>query len=215
MAESAAAQPGAGRSLESAHESLLANKDLQFTFEAAKTRPVRQSPDWLRDFFAWLNDLFSVPAAVINILLWGMLAAFVLAVLFLLARELGALDWTRRKARAAPAQPQYQPDAQVAQALLADADALAAQGRFAEAVHVLLLRSVEDMRRWRPRAVEPSLTSRDLSDLEVLPPPARVAFSAMARLVETSLFGGRPIGEEAFKQSRKAYEDFALPGVWA
>ena len=36
--------------------------------------------------------------------------------------------------------------------LAREADALAAEGRFAEAIHHLLLRSVEDIGRRRPRA---------------------------------------------------------------
>ncbi len=213
MAMSAAAESGAA--VEAAHKELLTHTDLQFTFDDAAVREVSRSPQWLRDFFEWLNSLFSVPAEVMTVLMWGAVAAFVLVILFLIAREVGALDWTRKRPQAPPGEPLYRPEAQVALALLADADALAAEGRYEEAVHVLLLRSVEDMRRWRPRAVEPSFTSRDLSGLAILPPAARDAFSAMARLVETSLFGGRAVGQEGFAESRRAYEAFALPGVWA
>lgn len=217
MAQTAAAGPGgAGSSLESAHQALLARKDLQFTFDEAPLRQPRETPDWLRALFDWLESVLRLPAATLQALFWVLVIVALAAVAFLILREIGALDFTgRAKKRAAPAEPLYRPDAETAKALLADADALAAEGRYEEAVHVMLLRSVEDMRRWRPRSVEPSFTSRDLSGLPVLPEAARTAFAAMAQLVETSLFGGRPVGAEGFAASRKAYADFALPGTRA
>ena len=217
MAQAAAAEPGAaGASLESAHKAVLDRKDLQFTFDDAPLRRPAESPDWLRALFEWLQSVLSLPAELVRVLFWVLVIAAAGAVLFLILREVGALEFSAlRKKRAAPAEPLYRPDVETAKALLADADALAAEGRYEEAVHVLLLRSVEDMRRWRPKSVQPSFTSRDLAGLPSLPEAARAAFSAMARLVETSLFGGRPVGAEGFAASRKAYADFALPGVWS
>lgn len=215
MAQSPAAEPGAGQSLEGAHKALLERDDLQFVFEPPKVREVRETPNWLRDFFEGLGSLLNIPAQAVNVMFWVLVAVAVVAVLYLIAREVGALDFTIKRPKPAPADPLYRPDAETARTLLADADALAAQGLYEEAVHVLLLRSVDDVRRWRPGTVEPSFTSRDLAVLPVLPGPARTAFSAMARLVETSLFGGRPVGREGFDESRRAYAEFALPGVWA
>ena len=142
-------------------------------------------------------------------------SAAIAGVIFLIAREVG---WTeiirkRRKPRLAPVD--YRPDAEVARALLADADELAAQGRFAEAVHILLLRSIEDMQRFRPGSVRPAATSRDIAGLEVLPVTARPAFAAMAERVEVSLFGARAVDAEGFARARSDYEAFAFPKAWA
>ena len=49
-------------------------------------------------------------------------------------------------------------EAGAARARLADADALAAAGRFAEAVHLLLYRSVDDISDRRPGLVRPAMT---------------------------------------------------------
>lgn len=212
------AQGAAGaESLESAHKALRARDDLQFVFRDAETRETKPTPDWLTELFDAIGALFSGLAPVLEVLFWGLVVVAVLAVLYLIGRELIGLDFLgggKAKKKVQPA-PTYRPAEATARALLADADALAAQGLFEEAVHVLLLRSVDDMRRWRPGSVEPSATSRDLAILPILPNPARTAYSAMARLVEQSLFGGRPVGREGFEESRRAYADFALPGVWA
>jgi len=205
----------AARTLEQAHRAVLARRDLQFDLKEIPIPPRRPPPDWLANLLEGFASLFRGAAPVMQALFWGLVALAVLGLLFLILRELGALDWAFRKRKASPPVVQYRPEAEVAQTLLADADALAAEGRFAEAVHVLLLRSIEDMRRRRPRAVRPSFTSRDIGRLDILPEQARRAFGAMADLVETSLFGGRPVDAAGFGASRKAYEDFAFDRGWA
>src|SRR3546814_10172873 len=56
-----------------------------------------------------------------------------------------------------------QAEAGAARALLAEADALAAEGRFAEAAHLLLYRSVEDIEGRRPGLVKPDRKSTRLN----------------------------------------------------
>src|SRR5690606_26136672 len=101
----------------------------------------------------------------------------------------------------------------VAVALLSDADALAAQGRFAEAVHLLLLRSINDIDGRLPNAVRPALTARDIAGLDRLPTAARPTFRQIARVVEASLFGGGAVDQGAYGECRDAYEAFALAGT--
>lgn len=212
--DAAAAGGDAAATLESAHRALLERRDLQFNLDAREVTEPPRPPDWLREFSQWLGSLFDGLGPVFEVLFWGLVALAVLALLFLIVRELGGLDWALPKRKAKPVVEAYHPQTQVAHALLADADELAAQGRFAEAVHTLLLRSIEDMRRWRPRTVRPSLTSRDIGALDGLPTTARPAFAAMAQLVETSLFGGQPVDAQDFARSRTAYAAFAFEKAW-
>src|SRR3546814_8570614 len=88
-------------------------------------------------------------------------------------------------------------------------------GRFAEAVHLLLYRSVEDIEGRRPGLVKPAMTSRDLAEAHDLPSVARGAFSRIARAVEISLFGGRSIDAGAWEQCRAAYAELTVPKNWA
>ena len=205
----------AAHGLEAAHRALLQRRDLQFDLPGFKPPTPREPPHWLKALGDFLGSLFGGLGPIMEVLFWGLVAAAVAGVIFLIAREVG---WTeiirkRRKPRLAPVD--YRPDAEVARALLADADELAAQGRFAEAVHILLLRSIEDMQRFRPGSVRPAATSRDIAGLEVLPVTARPAFAAMAERVEVSLFGARAVDAEGFARARSDYEAFAFTKAWA
>jgi len=100
------------------------------------------------------------------------------------------------------------------EALHTDAEALAAQGRYEEAVHLLLWRSLEDIQRHRPRLLRPALTSREIAGSDWMPGVVRRAFAAMAAPVERSLFGGRSLARTDWEEARAAYGEFALPGAW-
>src|SRR3546814_9762389 len=127
-----------------------------------------------------------------------MWVAVALVLLFLLYHLVPAFaQWVdnlrlRRKARGDDETDLMgQAEAGAARALLAEADALAAAGRFAEAVHLLLYRSVEDIEGRRPGLVKPAMTSRDLAEAHDLPSVARGAFSRIARAVEVGRAPGR------------------------
>jgi len=117
--------------------------------------------------------------------------------------------WQARQPRAGAALPEWAPAPQAAQALLEDADALAAQGRFAEAVHLLLQRSVADIAA-RPDWLEPSSTAREIASMPALPPAARSAFATMANEVERALYALRAPGQGEWQRARSAYAAFAL-----
>lgn len=203
------------QSVEAAHAALRARKDLQFDFPELEIEPPPDPPGWLQALADAIGSFFGGLGPVTEVLFWGLVAAAVMGLVYLIAREAGWIAWSPKARKTKPKAEEYHPEAEMARALLADADELARAGRFAEAVHVLLLRSVEDMHRLRPRAVRPAATSRDIATLELLPAAARSAFSAMARMVETSLFGGRPVDAEGYAEARKAYADFAFPQVWS
>ena len=97
---------------------------------------------------------------------------------------------------------------------LEEADALAAQGKYAEAIHHLLFRSIEDISNRRPNVVRPALTSREIAASRAIPSRAAELFAGIARLVERSLFGGRTVGETDWVEARGAYTDFALAKAW-
>ena len=115
----------------------------------------------------------------------------------------------------AVAAPLYQPSTEEARILLNTVDALAAEGKYAEAVHTLLFRSIQDIDLKRPNKIRKSLTSREIGDLDILTPHTRDAFSFIGRVVENSFFGGLPLGREDFQSCREAYEQFTVPKAWA
>lgn len=199
--------------IRAAHQRMLGDPALQHELPLPQAPPPPPTPpDWpwaraIADFFGMLGPLLQV-------VFWVGLAVVVALLIFFIGREIGRtrFGWFKPK----PAKPEaaakpWRPDEQAARTLLADADRLAAEGKFAEAAHLLLLRSIEDFDSRRPRTVRPALTTRDIASLEELPDAARPAFGSIARVVERSLFGGAPVGQSDFAACRQAYEDFALP----
>jgi Domain of unknown function (DUF4129) len=155
-----------------------------------------------------------------RIFLWTILGVAAAALAATVYQRLRHGEWRlprRRRSVAVepgPEEEAWSPEAAPARSWLREADALAAQGRYAEAVHHLLFRSIEDIARRRPRLVRPALTSRELAAAEALPPPARSLFARIAALVEHSLFGGRPVAAGDWTEARAAYADLVLPGTW-
>ncbi|MFN3816497.1 hypothetical protein [Brevundimonas sp.] len=196
--------------LAQAHAQLLKDQSLQFD-RAGFTPP--EIPVWLR----WIGDALEVMAPLLTWAFWIGLILLAALILFAIGREIVRL----RRPPARPRKPrplvveEWRPDAQAARDLLAEADALATRGLYAEAAHILLLRSVQDIEKRQPNALAVSLTTREIMAMKALPDTARPAFSSIGRTVERSLFGGAPVDSDAFDECRRAYEAFALPDAWA
>ena len=214
-----------------AHQALQADPAIQFNLPP--TPPPPKPPEWLKELGEWLNRVtkpvgrffdwvgsFMPDAQLARFLLWTVLAVAAATLLVLIFMRLRhgewRLPWRRREAAeyVPPEQEEWVPEAAPVRSWLEEADALAARGRFAEAIHHLLLRSIEDIARRRPKLVRPALTSRELSASDGIPAAARELFAAIARLVERSLFGGREVGRSDWDQARTAYADFALARAW-
>ena len=115
-------------------------------------------------------------------------------------------------ARQAPAS--WQPSPERARLLLADADALAAAGRYDEAAHLLLLVAVQEIGERRPGLLRPALTAREIAALPALSPQARDVFGTIARIVERCIFGGRSLAAGDYAPIRAAFEQFTIPDIW-
>ena len=215
-----------------AHRALRANSDIQFDLH--RMPPPRPTPGWIKSlgdwiarllrpigrFFDWLGS-FLPDAPYARILLWSVLIAAAAALAWMAwtrwlegAWRLPSLRRRLGETAEIAEEDYWQPGAAPARAWLEEADALAEQGRFAEAAHHLLIRSVEDIGRRRPGLVQPALTSRDLARAQAVPPRARQLFSGIAAVVERSLFGGRPVNADDWAECRSAYADFARTASW-
>lgn len=201
-------QGSTAQSVARAHEALRARSDIQFEMAAAKPPEI---PPWMR----WLGRQLQHLAPYASYIFWGAVAIGLAILLYLIFVSF----WRNRPSRDAEAAAEqdvaaWRPSEQVARALLADAEALAAQGRYEEATHLLLRRSLEDIQRHRPRDLRPALTSREIAGSEWMPGIVRRAFAAMAAPVERSLFGGRKLALADWEEARAAYGEFALPKAW-
>jgi hypothetical protein len=215
--------------LREAYRALRGDHAVQF--DLTPIAPPPQPPAWLRALGHLIEDLFRpvgkaigwisslMPdAAYARILLWSVLIAAILALIWLLVQRYRSGEWQlprwRRRGQSDAADEEWIPSAAPARAWLEEADALAARGEYAEAVHHLLRRSIDDIAYRRPQLVRPALTSRDIAAAEAIPTRARTLFGAIVAIVERSLFGGRPVSADDWSATRASYADFVLSQAW-
>jgi len=86
-----------------------------------------------------------------------------------------------------------------------EADELASRGNFAEAIRVLLLRSVEELRRHLRVSIAASLTSREILYHVALPSEGRPVLADIISRVEVSYFGGHRPGADEYKACRDSF----------
>lgn len=215
--------------LRQAYRALRGGHSVQFDFSPQAARP--RAPDWLRTLGHWVADVFRPVGRAIEwltslmpdapyarILLWTVLAVVAIGLAWLLVQRVRSGEWTmprwRRAGASADENEEWVPPSAPVRAWLEEADALAARGQFAEAVHHLLKRSIDDIAYRRPQLVKPALTSRDIAAADGIPPRARALFGGIVAIVERSLFGGRAVSSGEWSSTREAYADFALAQSW-
>jgi len=86
-----------------------------------------------------------------------------------------------------------------------DATRLAAEGRFGEAIHALLLATIQHFAARARMDIQPSRTSRELVRLLPLTGDSRPRFNELVMSVERTLFGGEPAGAEDFQRSLERF----------
>ncbi|WBH18165.1 DUF4129 domain-containing protein [Sphingomonas radiodurans] len=231
MAEAA---PGAlDERLTAAHRALREGGEVQFILPPAT--PPAPPPAWLKALGEWLQWALSPIGRLIRwisglmpeapyarIALWAMITALAVLVAWMIWTRVRSGEWRLPRRRRATAlatddtetPADWAPDAAPARRWLDEADRLAAEGRYGEAIHHILLRSVEDIASRRPRLVRPALTSRDIARADAIPDAPRGLFAGLAAVVERSLFGGAPVDADDWGRCRAAYTEFALPQAW-
>lgn len=88
----------------------------------------------------------------------------------------------------------------------AEADELAERGSFAEAMHVLLLRGVNELRRRLGTPIAASLTSREILRRLTSSPAEQSHFAGIVASVEISYFGPHQPEEEDYLRCRRDFE---------
>jgi hypothetical protein len=209
----AAGEPAPAVPFENAHGELLADRSIQFELPPL-IEPGSPPPRQASEVQPSAAPAPSAAGPAASAIFWVVLLLAAAGLLFLIvARTAG---WFNRDRSVAPPrpEPEWKPEEAVARGLLGDADALAAAGRFSDAAHLLLHRSIADIEERRPATVRKALTSRDIAGLPSIPPSPAAAFGAIVRAVERSLFGRRPLEEADWRDCRAAYERFAFAPEW-
>jgi len=166
--------------------------------QAAPLPSVKPPPDEVR---------VPVGDGFVTVLLAGVLAI----VLIMLAMRLFSGGWAWSKAAndkdttAAPGEARSQQRVEVI-ARLDDADQAAADGDWARAIHILLLTSIERLRRQTGQGVPVALTARELLDHLKLGEQARGDLAALVGAAELCHFGGRSADRDLYARVRTHYE---------
>jgi hypothetical protein len=198
-------------------QALRADSEIQFA--PLEPPAPAETPGWLRELGEFLGRLFSPIGDALSALgralgmsgqavTWLIVAIGVAILAYLAWRLLSPYRLRRRVGE--QAESEWTPDTAEALSLLEDADRLAAEGRYDEATHLLLKRSVGQIAEARPDLLEPSSTAREIAALPALPQAARGAFAAIAERVERSLFALRSLSADDWHAARAAYAEFAL-----
>lgn len=151
---------------------------------------------------------FSLPflsPEVIRIVFWAAVVIITIIILKSVGDNLWSSSRSRRlegadEADSAPAVATRLEQAQV------EADELARHGSFAEAMHVLLLRSVNELRRRLGVSIAVSLTSREILYRVALSPAERSHLADIIASVEISYFGPHQPDEEDYLRCRRDFE---------
>lgn len=200
--------------VDAAWKAIRADPSIQFDLPQKAVEPRDPPPEWLEPVLRAIGNFVQWVGGGWRVILWGIGAVIVVALLFALVP--GLREWIAEKLgrrRVVEEAPSWTPTETRARALLEDADALAAAGRYDEAVHLLLFRSIDDIVAWRGDVVRPADTSRDIARAEALPPQARGVFAGIVAAVERSLFGGRALDGDDWQRARADYAGFALKGA--
>lgn len=194
----------------------LSGDDLQTERPVRERDPIqprrqrRQGSGAVGEFFA---GVFNAIGPIFGWVLGVAIAVLILTALYYMfgdSLSLRRQEKPPKTGKAISIAPNLMPDEAAARALLGDAETLANQGRFAEAVHALLFRSIDLIQERQPTAVKRSLTAREIGQLGGLPDLIRAGLSPIIRIVERSYFGGRDVDEAAWNEARDAYRSFAL-----
>lgn len=135
---------------------------------------------------------------LLRLLLWTALGVLVVLAVTWLARRLAPGPRDAEVTDATATAPVAIP--------IESAEALAAAGRWADAIHALLLETLEALSR--AARLAPSLTSREIVERVTLPAPAREALGGLVAAVEISRFGGAEAGERDYRACLARFQAF-------
>jgi hypothetical protein len=196
LAGAASAAPAGDQKVRDAVSSVYSWAGYQRELPGEQEPPKPQPPPRL-----WHIDL----GPFVNYLLIGL----VVVVLVIVVLRLMSGEWTLRHGVEPPAPEQQAPGTARREQLrerLHSADREAVAGDWASAIHILLLTSIDLLRRRVGQDVPDAMTSRELVGEARLPAETRADFAALVAAAELCHFGGRAADQSLYESCRSHYE---------
>ena len=195
-------------------ESVLAGGEFQTELPKSPEEIERPANAWLDWLIRWLPsiDAFAVDGQdpflprLASMFIWlaaisAGLVAVVWIVAWLQARSANPAAIATGELRPGAAAPDGPSPQQAA--------AHAAEGRYGEAIHTLLLCALDALQAGRDVVLPASSTSREVARTAALPQPARSAFEALVAAVERSHFAARRPSASDYDECLRDYAQFA------
>ena len=149
-------------------------------------------------------------SSLFKFVLWGVLIVGIALLVFWLGTELmryGGDD--KQLATTDDEAGKSSVDLAVIQRPLGDAEELAARGEYTEAIHMLLLRTLQELVRSAAVRVSPAMTSREILARVPLLADAREALAGLITAVEITHFGGDQATLDDYVRCRAQFQKFA------
>lgn len=149
-------------------------------------------------------------SSLMTFLLWGMVIVVGVLIAFWIGSELSRYGGDAELAPdgESPSRMQAAMEAIIGRPL-GDADELARRGQFAEAIHTLLLRTLQELVRSAAVRVAPATTSREILARVPLYAGARTALAGLITAVEITHFGDEPANAADYERCRQQFRVFA------
>jgi hypothetical protein len=146
--------------------------------------------------------------SVLQFLLWAVLIVALAIGVFWFGREILG-DKDDAKLDDAEAKPTPEVAAAIVERPLGDADEWARAGNYTEAIHTLLLRTLQELVRASAIRVAPASTSREILARVPLLADARVALAGLITAVEITHFGNDVATADDYARCREQFNVFA------
>jgi hypothetical protein len=151
-------------------------------------------------------DPVHIPLSIPEWVLWAVLAVVVGLLLYAFRDQIAALLGGRQAGWEPPPPGVGEIAIGREHDTLAAADRLSREGNFVEAMHILLLHSVEEIRRQLGTQFAVSLTSREILRVARLTAAARAALRDIVGAVERTYFGAYPASAGDYASCRQNFE---------
>jgi hypothetical protein len=146
---------------------------------------------------------------VVRVLVWILVICGAASLAYFVRDILPAGGLARRSQWDDPSEPSALGRPQDGAAAQVAADDLARQGRFVEAMHVLLLQGLDEMRKRLDLRFADSLTSREIMRRASVSPGAKAALREIIHWVERAYFGSHPAVAGDYAACRQSFVAFA------
>ncbi len=160
----------------------------------------QDTPDWLEKLLKILRPLFKLIGWLLLAALAGLIAYGVLQLVMSYVKR------PRRDAEAVDDTLLIDIDANAAQSWLEDAEILASRGDYGDAVHHLLLKAIEHLKRRAGKAIPRAWTAREIQAQLPISVLARALLKLLVQTVERAHFAGRDISQADYQRCRDSCE---------